>query len=305
MSVSAPDLARVDAQMATLEHLVVIDPFLSEATRVTPTSSCPARRAEEEGTITTIEGRVVRCDQAVAPLARRSRHRRAAQPCPAPRRGDHFDFTAAARCSPRCGGCRPAARTTTPGSPGAGPRRRVLAVPDEEHPGTPHLYLDRSPTPTGGPVRPRGVLPATGLVNRVVSVRADDGPPAGAVPVGQPDQRIPAQQEKAPGPTSSCTRRPQSIGDTPRTESYSPVVKGDRSCPGSQTAATTPTPCSCRITRANATCWSAPTRSPSARFPGSSTRRSISPRWAEIAQRFSSTIEQLSDLITIGVRPQS
>ena len=87
MSVSAPDLGRVDEQMATLEHCVVIDPFLSESALRHATVVLPGTTfAEEEGTITTIEGRVVRCDQAVAPEPRRARHRRDPQPRPPSRR---------------------------------------------------------------------------------------------------------------------------------------------------------------------------------------------------------------------------
>jgi assimilatory nitrate reductase catalytic subunit len=70
--VSAPDLAHTAAALDRLEHLVVIDPFLSEtaarATVVLPGTAF----GEIEGTITSIEGRVLRCDQAVAPPALRS-----------------------------------------------------------------------------------------------------------------------------------------------------------------------------------------------------------------------------------------
>jgi len=70
--VSAPDLAHTVAALDRLEHLVVIDPFLSEtaarATVVLPGTTF----GEIEGTITSIEGRVLRCDQAVAPAGLRS-----------------------------------------------------------------------------------------------------------------------------------------------------------------------------------------------------------------------------------------
>jgi assimilatory nitrate reductase catalytic subunit len=70
--VSAPDLAHTAAALDNLEHLVVIDPFPSEtasrATVVLPGTTF----GEIEGTITSLEGRVVRCDQAVPPAAGRS-----------------------------------------------------------------------------------------------------------------------------------------------------------------------------------------------------------------------------------------
>ena len=70
--VSAPDLAHTAAALDNLEHLVVIDPFLSEtatrATVVLPGTTF----GEIEGTITSLEGRVLRCDQAVPPAAGRS-----------------------------------------------------------------------------------------------------------------------------------------------------------------------------------------------------------------------------------------
>ena len=71
MSVSSPDLQRVDEQMAALDHCVVIDPFFSESARHADIVLPGSTFAEEDGTITTIEGRVVRMDQAVPPIAHR------------------------------------------------------------------------------------------------------------------------------------------------------------------------------------------------------------------------------------------
>ncbi len=67
MSVSAPDLNQVDAQMRALDHVVVIDPFFSRSARHADVILPGTTFAEESGTITTIEGRVVRIDQAVPP----------------------------------------------------------------------------------------------------------------------------------------------------------------------------------------------------------------------------------------------
>jgi assimilatory nitrate reductase catalytic subunit len=71
-AVSAPRLARVRAALASLEHLVVIDPFLSETAQFAHAVLPGSTFAEEEGTITTTEGRVVRIDQAIGPVPDRS-----------------------------------------------------------------------------------------------------------------------------------------------------------------------------------------------------------------------------------------
>jgi assimilatory nitrate reductase catalytic subunit len=65
--VSAPRSQRVRAAFARLDHLVVVDPFLSETARYAHVVLPGSTFAEEEGTITTTEGRVVRVDQAVPP----------------------------------------------------------------------------------------------------------------------------------------------------------------------------------------------------------------------------------------------
>ena len=87
MSVSAPDLGRVDEQMATLEHCVVIDPFLSESALRHATVVLPGTTfAEEEGT----DHHHRRACRALRPgrgaRAAPRRHRRDPQPRPPPRR---------------------------------------------------------------------------------------------------------------------------------------------------------------------------------------------------------------------------
>jgi assimilatory nitrate reductase catalytic subunit len=70
--VSAPDLVRTARALRRLDHLVVMDLFLSETAAFADVVLPGSSWAEEEGTVTTLEGRVVRCDQAVAPVAERS-----------------------------------------------------------------------------------------------------------------------------------------------------------------------------------------------------------------------------------------
>jgi assimilatory nitrate reductase catalytic subunit len=70
--VSAPDLDHTAAALRRLEHLVVIDPFLSETAALADVVLPGTTFGEIEGTITSLEGRVLRCDQAVPPVAGRT-----------------------------------------------------------------------------------------------------------------------------------------------------------------------------------------------------------------------------------------
>ena len=68
IAVSAPDLTAVDRRLEALAHHVVIDPFLTESARHADVVLPGTTFTEESGTITTLEGRVVRIDQASEPL---------------------------------------------------------------------------------------------------------------------------------------------------------------------------------------------------------------------------------------------
>lgn len=146
MSVSSPDLDRVDEQMASLEHVVMIEPFFSRSAQFAHIVLPGTTFAEEDGTITTLEGRVVRIDQAVAPLPRRSdldiiRNLARRLGC-----RQHFDFHRASEVFEEM-------RRVSAGGPVdyAGISyeriRRDRGVfwpcPDEKHPGTPQLYTER------------------------------------------------------------------------------------------------------------------------------------------------------------------
>ena len=165
MSISAPDLTRVEEQMSELEHVVVIDPFLSEAAARHATVVLPGTTfAEEEGTITTIEGRVVRCDQAVAPVPRRGRHRRAAQPRPATRRRPPLRLRARTR-GVRGDAHGVGGRSQRLRRHHLGPRQggRVLAVPRRAPSrNTPALHRAVRAPRRAGPLPRRRVLDAAG-----------------------------------------------------------------------------------------------------------------------------------------------
>ena len=218
MSVSAPDLTRVDEQMGTLEHVVVIDPFLSESAVRHATVVLPGTTfAEEEGTITTIEGRVVRCDQAVAPVPRRADIdvlRNLARRLGV---GHQFDFVRGREVYEEM-------RMVSAGGPndyaghhlGPGPRGRLLAVPRRAPPWhAAPLRRSLRPCRRPGPVQRRRVLTTPARRRRPVPARADDGSAPGPLPVGQPDQADPGPAGEGARPVrgaASADRRSPRVG---------------------------------------------------------------------------------------------
>lgn len=68
MAVSSPDSSSVRRQLNSLDHHVVIDPFFSASAMHANVVLPGTTFAEESGTITTLEGRVVRVDQAIEPV---------------------------------------------------------------------------------------------------------------------------------------------------------------------------------------------------------------------------------------------
>jgi assimilatory nitrate reductase catalytic subunit len=67
--VSAPDAIRVERRLASLDTLVVCDFFLSETARLADIVLPAAQWAEQDGTMTNLEGRVIRRRCAVVPPA--------------------------------------------------------------------------------------------------------------------------------------------------------------------------------------------------------------------------------------------
>ena len=65
--VSLPDTARTRAALERLEHLTVLDFFLSETARHADVVLAGSLHEEDEGVVTTAEGRVVKINAAVAP----------------------------------------------------------------------------------------------------------------------------------------------------------------------------------------------------------------------------------------------
>ena len=67
IAVSAPDAVRVEARLRSLEMLVVADFFLSETALAADVVLPAAQWAEEDGTMTNLEGRVIRRRRALMP----------------------------------------------------------------------------------------------------------------------------------------------------------------------------------------------------------------------------------------------
>lgn len=202
--VSAPDAARVQERLDALDLLVVADFVPSETARRADVVLPAAQWAEESGTMTNLEGRVLRRRRAVRP--------------PAGVRTDLEIIGALAE------------RLKAPGEWSADPEavfgelRRASAggaadyagidyaridaeggvfwpCPSPDHPGTPRPYLDRFPTPDGRarfvPVEHRG--PAED-VDAAHPVYLTTGRVLAQYQSGAQTRRVPALAEAAPGP---------------------------------------------------------------------------------------------------------
>ncbi len=150
--VSAPDAHRIDARLRSLEFLAVADVVPSETTRLADVVLPAAQWAEEDGTVTNLEGRVlrrirlhrppaaVRTDlEIIAGLAARLGHDARFSPEP------EEVFDELRRCS--SGGAADYSGVTY---------QRIEAeqgifwpCPTENHPGTPRIFLNSFATPDG------------------------------------------------------------------------------------------------------------------------------------------------------------
>ena len=126
VAVASPDMNRIERGSQSLDHLTVCDAFPNETTAHAHVVLPVYQWAEEEGTMTNLEGRVIR-------------RRRAARP-PSGVRGDidvireladrlgcgeKFAFHSPRQCSMSSAGRRPAAPPTTRASPTSGSTART------------------------------------------------------------------------------------------------------------------------------------------------------------------------------------
>jgi assimilatory nitrate reductase catalytic subunit len=150
--VSAPRAGHVQSRLASLDHLVVADVVLSETAAMADVVLPVAQWAEEDGTTTDLQGRVLLRRRALAPPA-----------------GVRTDLHVIAGLADRLG--TPTGFPTTPREAFDELRRASAGgaadyagisydrldagealhwpCPDEDHPGTPRLFLDRFATPDG------------------------------------------------------------------------------------------------------------------------------------------------------------
>jgi assimilatory nitrate reductase catalytic subunit len=151
-AVSAPHAGNIRRKLASLDFLVVADFFLSETAQMADVVLPSTQWAEEEGTMTNLEGRVLRRQRAAAP------------PC-----GARCDLEILSALAARLG-CEHGfpseprevfeeLRRASAGGPAdySGiSYERITAndgvfwpCPSEAHPGTPRMFLDRFATPDG------------------------------------------------------------------------------------------------------------------------------------------------------------
>jgi assimilatory nitrate reductase catalytic subunit len=213
VAVSAPDARRVVRRLRDLDFLAVSDFFLSETAELADVVLPSAMWAEEEGTMTNVEGRVLRRRKAMDPPA-----------------GVRDDLQLLAELAGRLGvgGFSGNAETvfTELGRASAGgvadysgiTYERIDAeqglfwpCPDEDHPGTPRLFADRFATPDG---RARFL--------RVEHVAAREQPDA-AYPYVLTTGRVLAQYQ-----SGTQTRRSRSLqlqAPTPRAELHPDLAR--------------------------------------------------------------------------------
>ena len=152
--ISLPDTARTRAALDKLEHLTVIDFFLTETARHADVVLAGSLHEEDEGVVATAEGRVVKINAAVPPPgdARRDTEiiidigrRLGAE--------RYFPFAVEPRgvrgAAAGLGGRRGRLRGHHLGA-ARGRGRLFWPCPSEDHPGTPRLFEDLAfPTPSG------------------------------------------------------------------------------------------------------------------------------------------------------------
>ena len=158
VAVSAPDANAVIAGLRSLDFLVVCDFFLSETAAEADLVLPVTQWAEEEGTLTNLEGRVLRRRRALAPPPGvRSElwiMTRLAEPLDAPSTFSEDPETVFEEL--RLALRRRPGRLLRDRLRHAGPRRgRLLALPRRQHRAPRGCSWTPSPTRTGGPCSPR------------------------------------------------------------------------------------------------------------------------------------------------------
>ncbi|TMC24378.1 MAG: nitrite reductase [Chloroflexi bacterium] len=151
--VSVPNALHIEERLKQLDFLVVGDFFLSETARLADIVLPMAQWAEEEGTMTNLEGRVILRQRAfAAPAEVRNELEVLCELAQRLGKGQYFQFADARQVFEEL-------RRASAGGPAdyAGiTYEKIIAqngifwpCPHEEHSGTPRLFQDSFPTPTG------------------------------------------------------------------------------------------------------------------------------------------------------------
>ena len=219
--VSAPNATHIEERLASLDFLVVCDFFLSETARLADVVLPSAQWAEEDGTMTNLEGRVLRRRQVLAPPPGRADRPRD-PPRPRPRAGFAAGVPGVGPGRvPRAaaGHCRRAGRLLGHHAGAHRSRaRRLLAVRRRLRPrDAAALRRSVSDRRTAARVSTASTLRARREAGRRVPVLSHDRPRPGAVPVGNADA------PRAPAALPPAWPRPR-------------CIRGRRSGPASSTA---------------------------------------------------------------------
>ena len=216
--VSAPHATHIEERLGALDFLVVCDFFLSETARLADVVLPSAQWAEEEGTMTNLEGRVIRRRRVVDPPPA------ACVPICGSSATSRGRSDAATGFSASAGAVFNELRQATAGAPadysGITPARidRQQGVfwpcPSTASPGTPRLFADRFHTLVGpGALSSRAVVRSGRTAGCRVPVLSDDRPRAGALPVGHADApRQPAAPRGARGRGGDASARGTALG---------------------------------------------------------------------------------------------
>ena len=151
--VSAPNVAHVEQRLKSLDFLVVSDFFLSETAELADIVLPSAQWAEEEGTMTNLEGRVIRRKRAYDPPdGIRDDMKVICELADRLGRGEYFSYESAEEVFDELG-------RASAGGPAdySGITYEKIEenqgifwpCPSSEHPGTPRLFTERFATPSG------------------------------------------------------------------------------------------------------------------------------------------------------------
>jgi assimilatory nitrate reductase catalytic subunit len=202
--VSAPDAGAVASRMRDLDFLVVVDPFLSETAAIADVVLPAAQWAEEDGTMTNLEGRILLRRQATQPpegvwtdlrILRGLADRLGAE--------SHFSASAAEVFSEL------RAASSGGGADYAGVSYERIAAedgifwpcPEATHAGTPNLFETRFATDDGrATFFSRGASRPGGDTLLGLPVFPDDRPAYGPLPVGHADAARAGTRRRPTGP---------------------------------------------------------------------------------------------------------